>query len=382
MEPMYPSQNNSPHAELTESISSSATQITVNDGAILPEAPCILTLGVDEDAELVYMSAKNDNILVVTRGYYGTTARAWPIETWIRREITSQDIDALQANVQEVKNKLDTDVVTLSPMSLTPKQESDVQKSIGIINGYEYSGRALPFTWAELQTKIKAGDFSGIRVGDYKDITLNGSFYDAASAATKSYSNIVVRMEIAGIDSYFRYADNSVPHHVDFISRDCLPGALLYNATATNSGSFIGSALFTTLNGASGIVKLLPAEVQNIIVQKRGLTETKTAADASGWAWNDMGLLWLPTEREVWGNHVWSEPKYGGGLNVQYPIFKDGLRHIVKGDGNGGGRCTWWCASSMAGSTSDFCRVYASGYPADSSATNSNVRVPLCFRVA
>lgn len=247
---------------------------------------------------------------------------------------------------------------------------------------FEYGGREIPFTWAEISTKIKAADFTGLRVGDYKDIVLNGTFYDAAAAGNKTMSNLTFRMEIAGIDSYYQYGDVAVPHHIDFISRDCYSEILLYNATDTNSGSFIGSALFTTMNGASGIVQLLPSDVAAVTIIKRGLTETKTGADASSWAWNDMGKLWLPTEREVWGNPAWSEIRWGSGLNVQYPIFKEGTRHIIKQAGIGGSRCNWWCASSAAGSASHFCFVYSLGFPLSATATHPNLRVPLCFRVA
>ena len=248
--------------------------------------------------------------------------------------------------------------------------------------GFEYGGREIPYTWAQIQSKIQAGDFTGLRVGDYKDIILSGSFYDAAAAGNKTMSNLTFRMEIAGIDSYYQYGDVAVPHHIDFISRDCYSEILLYNATDTNSGSFIGSALFTTMNGASGIVQLLPSDVAAVTIIKRGLTETKTGADASSWAWNDMGKLWLPTEREVWGNPAWSEIRWGSGLNVQYPIFKEGTRHIIKQAGIGGGRCTWWCASSAAGSASNFCYVSSYGYPGSATATSPGLRVPLCFRVA
>ena len=248
--------------------------------------------------------------------------------------------------------------------------------------GFEYGGREIPYTWAQIQSKIQAGDFTGLRVGDYKDIILSGSFYDAAAAGNKTMSNLTFRMEIAGIDSYYRYADVVVPHHIDFISRDCYSEALMYNETATNAGSLIESALFVTLNGANGIVKLLPADVAAVTIIKRGLTETKTGAEASGYAWNDMGKLWLPTEREVWGNSVWSEVKRGSGLNIQYPIFRDGIRHIIKGVGHQGSRCNWWCASSAAGSTTNFCYVADYGNSDNVAATGAFLRVPLCFRVA
>ena len=302
-----------------------------------------------------------------------------------------------------------------------------------------YDGRDLStiFTVAQLIAAVRAADWTNIRIGDYWPITLNGTFRDrgyytcptltnyysdtaltslvgqtsmayqatyvnstycsisvssttryVSTAACTAYyartlSNATFKMEVAGIDSYYQYGDAAVPHHIDFISRDCIAVNLLYNTTDTNSGAFIGSALFTTLNdSANGLVALLPADLAAVIIQKRGLTETKTGATASNWAWNDMGKLWLPTEREVWGQDIWSERGYGGGLAMQYPIFKDSSRHIIKGDGNGGLRAGWRCASSMAGSATNFCVVSYAGYPFYASAILPSVRVPLCFRIA
>lgn len=272
---------------------------------------------------------------------------------------------------------------TLSGGAVGTKSKSDAKIALDIeARGFEYGGRAIPYSWAELQAKIKAADFTGLRVGDYKDITLSGSFYDAAADADKTISSAVFRMEIAGIDTYYQYGDTAVPHHIDFISRDCYAAALPYNATATNSGGFIGSALFTTLNGDRGIVSLLPSDVKAVVIEKRALCETKTEADASAWAWGSFGKLWLPTEFEVWGGRIFAEQR-ACGLAAHYPIFGDGsLRHIIKGAGNGGSRCAWWCASSVAGSAAAFCYVYYTGYPSYASATNSSVRVPLCFRIA
>ncbi len=220
-----------------------------------------------------------------------------------------------------------------------------------------------------------------MRVGDYKDITIGGTYYDAAAATNKTLSSQTVRMEIAGIDPYYRYGDTPSPHHIDFISRDCLNALVKYNATNTNSGAFIGSALFTTLNGGSGIVSLLPADVAAVIIQKRGYTETKTGATASGASWNNVGKLWLPMEREIWGGSARGEIIYGNGLAVQYPIFRGSMRHIVKGAGHQGAAATWYIGSTINGSSSEFCATSASGVPNIYIASGENY-VPLCFRVA
>jgi hypothetical protein len=248
---------------------------------------------------------------------------------------------------------------------------------------YGYGGREIPFTWAEIQTKVQAGDFSGIRVGDYKDIIINGTFYDYAASASKTLTNETVRMEVAGIDTYIGFGDTEIGHHIDFISKDCVPIYLMYNPTATNSGSFIGSALFSTLNHASnGLITILPSDVAAVLIQKRANTETKTGTSPSGSAWNDIGKIWVPMEREVFGQNLWSETSYGGETPMRYPIFDGSMRHIVKKAGSAGSRVRWWLASTASGNSSAFCAIIENGIASVNTATSPILQVPLCFRVA
>lgn len=91
--------------------------------------------------------------------------------------------------------------------------------------GYVPYGKELTKSWAELQARIKKGDFSGIYIGDYKTITLT--------------TGETVVCEVAGIDTYYNCCGtaNIVPHHMDFISRDCLADPHRYNKTNTNNGT-------------------------------------------------------------------------------------------------------------------------------------------------
>jgi hypothetical protein len=96
-----------------------------------------------------------------------------------------------------------------------------------------------------------------------------------------------------------------------------------------------------------------------------------------------MGKLWLPTEVEVFGHHTWSELGYGtgGGCNLQYPIFAGGAKHIIKGNGNGGSRCTWWEMSAYRTNATTFCYVDRAGYTYYYYANDTGICVPLCFRI-
>lgn len=241
-------------------------------------------------------------------------------------------------------------------------------------------GKELTESWATIQTRIKEGNFSGIHVGDYKTITLTGGEQ--------------VVMEVAGIDQYYKCGDQEIRHHIDFISRDCLTGTKVFNDTNTNNGTeaepnpWRASKLFKTLN--EDVWTRLPDDLKSCIIEKRALLESRYSATGAvesdtGLAWNNMGKLWLPTEVEVFGNIFWSDGDSGwpggGGCNLQYPIFYGGVKHIIKGAGNGGGRCGWWGASARRRSSSHVCGVGGYGDSYGHAVMSSSVFAPLCFRI-
>ena len=111
--------------------------------------------------------------------------------------------------------------------------------------------------------------------------------------------------------------------------------------------------------------------------------ENKAAAatTASNWGWYNRGILFLPTEKEVWGNTAWANPSYGGAAALQWPIFAGSRRHIIKGLGEGGSRYYWWCESSREGNATYFTYVTDHGLPNANGAGNSH-GVPVCFLLA
>lgn len=263
-------------------------------------------------------------------------------------------------------------------------------------------GKELPYTWAELSEIVKTGDFTGINIGDYKTITLDGGE--------------TVVCEVAGIDTYYNRGYENAPgsgyypcdqHHIDFISRDCLTTTdyVIYNdvhedpetgdwivsnnGTSAQKNPFMASQLYQTLNNTTdGLITKLPADLRNIIINKQAYMEARYSSSAlldknSGMTWCNMGPLWLPTEFEVWGRHTYSEAGPNGvnsGCNIQYPIFKNGLQHILKGYGNAGGVDSWWLASAAVGGSDSFCCVGSDGYAGYDTA-DFYCLVPLCFRI-
>ena len=100
---MYPAQANSPETSLSGALTAAGTTVNVVDGSALPEAPNLLTIGADgSTAETVLMTAKNGNVLTVTRAQNGTTARAWSAGDVIARYFTAADQTAMQENIKKL----------------------------------------------------------------------------------------------------------------------------------------------------------------------------------------------------------------------------------------------------------------------------------------
>lgn len=224
---------------------------------------------------------------------------------------------------------------------------------------------------------------TGIHIGDFKTFQLT--------------TGEMVIMEVAGIDQYYKCGYTPNGHHVDFISRDCLKDLKVFNDTDTNNGTaaepnpWRASKLFQTLNDeTTGVFSTLPADLKPCIIQKQAALESRFSGtgvlkSSTGWAWNSMGNLWIPTEVEVFGNTFQSDGDTGrtggGGCNKQYPIFIGGTLHLIKGNGNGGNRCRWWEANAQRQSSTHVCYVSNDGTAGDAAATSGVTYAPLCFRI-
>lgn len=306
-------------------------------------------------------------------------------------------------SVDDVSPEFDGNVVLSAvryvTQTLQPAQQQLARANIGaqasLVHNYTYDGQDLSqlFTAAELHQKVSSGDFSGIQNGDYWPITLTGSFKDYASGQTKTLNNVVFKLE-ANINVYTNYGDTPVANHILFCSRDLIPLTLQmrsgdttwYDDSQTNP--WLGSALYQTLNASDGLQALVAATGIGAHMYAgpndggmRFLLESKAtgATAAVSWGWGDRGKLFLPTEREVWGQDIWSEHTWGGGAAVQWPVFAGSLKHIIKGLGNGGSRYYWWCQSSYAGSAAAFAAVNRTGSPYSPRAATTWLSAPLCF---
>lgn len=243
-----------------------------------------------------------------------------------------------------------------------------------------YRGMELPFTWAEIKTKITSGDMSNIYIGDYKQITLT--------------TNETVIMEVAGINTYQSCGSSNIGDHIDFISRHCLATAYRFNATDTNNGTsafhsvWQASELRVTLNDeTTGVITTLPSDLRSAILPRYGWQENRYSSGGAvsadtGAGWGNCYSLWIPSEAEVFDHISWSEIGYGTAGYKQYPIFRLNPAKIVKLAGQGGSlRASWWTLSAQRNNSLNFCAVHETGYATYYTATHAGARVPLCFRI-
>ena len=278
-------------------------------------------------------------------------------------------------------------------MAITKLLLNGVEYDIG--NIYEiktegpqlYEGRELSeYTWAQLKTKCQNADFSDLRVGDYKTITLT--------------DGEVVKMQIAGIDTYYKSGVPSnrdfIPHHIDWISIDCLYNkSFSWNNTDNNNGNstspcpWLASDICSGLNNK--IYPTLPADVRAVIKNKKTKLEVRYSSsgkltDSTRLDWKEMGNLWLPSEYEVFGSIIFGTKVYSQGQAVQYPLFANSCIHRIKRtgseqqDANNG----WWLATVASGNSTNCCYVTPEGDVStiDSLGRYANLKIPVCFRIA
>lgn len=232
-------------------------------------------------------------------------------------------------------------------------------------------GKKLDLTWSQIKDRTKTGDFSGINIGDYIEIT------------NPTNTTLTLKMRVAGIDTYARVSRNSkkYKHYIDFISSESMT-SYYYNEAKDNNGSvqqpnpFLNSAL---IDFFKGIELSLPEDLLAVISPKYIYAEKKINGTITGYDWFSLGKFWLPMEYEIFGKSV-NSPEMNGTYACQYPIFANSLQSRVLEPYSNGTLSTCWLLDSADGSNTNFCTVNASGIPATSAATTRNA-IPLCFSI-
>lgn len=221
--------------------------------------------------------------------------------------------------------------------------------------------------FAALRTRADAGNFYGLRLGDYIDVpsmTIDGS--EIAN------SNERLRFEIAGFDTYLNVGDTPVSsHHILMISKNCVFQKAM-NSTPINAGGYAASELCAYLNnqvktGLVNAIGIIPKTVHRSL-------------DTKGeWAWL-AETVFIPSEVEVFGHQAWSNNRgYSSGTSVQWPLFSEfPQKRIANWNGS---RWWWWEASPRTDDSAFFCGCGSYGPATCVSADSSDGGVRFAFLV-
>ena len=230
-----------------------------------------------------------------------------------------------------------------------------------------------------LHKRAAAGNFAGLRVGDYIDVPLVSASNVAAQQSA--------RFLLAHLDPYYCCGDNSKGHHIAFVAS--VPVAVAKTVTGVANNSFL---MWNTANTNQGTADVknpylnsnlkaweklfeacLPEGLTKYLLTQRVLLEERYSAsgaltDSNNWSWQDIGKVWSPSEMEVYGCPVWGTKGYSVGFDCQFDLFRDTAHRL------NGTRCNWWLRSVMGGSSSGVCCVGYNGVVDCNSAAYAWVR--------
>ena len=277
---MYPAQANSPETSLSGALTAAGTTVNVVDGSVLPEAPNLLTIGADgSTAETVLMTAKNGNVLTVTRAQNGTTARAWSAGDVIARYFTAADQTAMQDNIKKLNEG---------------KAEKAASPTAGNFAGLDASGNptdsgkkpgdfaAASHTHTDKADKVKnatAGHFAGLdssgnltdsgkKPGDFA----NASHAHAGYAEVKIFSGVSVAASAWVSDSTYAAYPYAASIACPGVTASHVP-EVVFGATEAASGNFAPVAL-----SGSGTVKIYAATKPTAAITVQSITCIKAVS--------------------------------------------------------------------------------------------------------
>ena len=277
---MYPAQANSPETSLSGALTAAGTTVNVVDGSVLPEAPNLLSIGADgSTAETVLMTAKNGNVLTVTRAQNGTTARAWSAGDVIARYFTAADQTAMQENIKKLNES---------------KAEKAASPTAGNFAGLDASGNLTDsgkkpgdFAAASHTHTGKADKVSSATAGQFAGLDSSGNLTDSgkkpgdfanASHAHAGYAEVKIFSGVSVAAS--AWVSDSTYAAYPYAASIACPGVtashvpeVVFGATEAASGNFAPVAL-----SGSGTVKIYAATKPTAAITVQSITCIKAVS--------------------------------------------------------------------------------------------------------
>ena len=277
---MYPAQANSPETSLSGALTAAGTTINVVDGSVLPEAPNLLTIGANgSTAETVLMTAKNGNVLTVTRAQNGTTARAWSAGDVIARYFTAADQTAMQENIKKLNEG---------------KAEKAAYPTAGNFAGLDSSGNPTDsgkkpgdFAAANHTHTGKADKVSSPTAGNFAGLDSSGNLTDSGKKASdfanashahagyaevKIFSGVSVAASAWESDSTYAAYPYAASIACSGVTASYVP-EVVFGAVEAASGNFATVAL-----SGSGTVKIYAATKPTAAITVQSITCIKAVS--------------------------------------------------------------------------------------------------------
>ena len=277
---MYPAQANSPETSLSGALTAAGTTVNVVDGSVLPEAPNLLTIGADgSTAETVLMTAKNGNVLTVTRAQNGTTARAWSAGDVIARYFTAADQTAMQENIKKLNEGKAEKAASPTAGNFAGLDSYGTPTDSGKKPG-DFAAASHTHTGkADKVSSATAGHFAGLdssgnltdsgkKPGDFA----NASHAHAGYAEVKIFSGVSVAASAWVSDSTYAAYPYAASIACPGVTASHVP-EVVFGATEAASGNFAPVAL-----SGSGTVKIYAATKPTAAITVQSITCIKAVS--------------------------------------------------------------------------------------------------------
>ena len=277
---MYPAQANSPETSLSGALTAAGTTVNVVDGSVLPEAPNLLTIGADgSTAETVLMTAKNGNVLTVTRAQNGTTARAWSAGDVSARYFTAADQTAMQENIKQLNEGTAEKAASPTAGNFAGLDSSGNPTDSGKKPGDFAAANHTHTGKADKVSSPTAGNFAGLdSSGNLTDSGkkasdfANASHAHAGYAEVKIFSGVSVAASAWASDSTYAAYPYAASIACSGVTASYVP-EVVFGAVEAASGNFAPVAL-----SGSGTVKIYAATKPTAAITVQSITCIKAVS--------------------------------------------------------------------------------------------------------
>lgn len=235
-----------------------------------------------------------------------------------------------------------------------------------------------------LASRVSQGNFEGINIGDYVDITCSG---------------VSRRFVIAAIDPYYDCGNSRMSHHLVMVhhgkwdlnaSRDgdyavSGSGTIRWNTTSNNNGTAAEGSPYLASNlhkwESEVVIKQFPQEWQDVMIDRWSMGEIRYSAssalsEANGFKWCNLGKIWSLSTVEMLGRAARTNSNFSSPSDTQFPIFTKMGIGVGMSDRSG-----FWLRDATPNSSTDVNFYNYQGFLSWAAANAGNCPPKPCFLI-